>query len=454
MAVSIYDSNIFGKAFTTPETRLIFSDSEYVRCIVKTEVALARAQEFSGLLPPGTASEIENSLNAEEIDVDELAKSFLKIGRPILGVVEQLRAQAGTNSNWIHYGASTYDIMDTARVLQIKQAISSIESRLIQILSKFDKLINDHGDAIMASRSNNMHSATQTFGLKIAVYAEEFMRHIERLDGIKSRALNVQLAGANGTLNSMGGKGVKIKLKFAEELELGSLDTFWHNARDGITELGQCLGLICSSVARIGQNAAHLQSTEINELREAGERDRGQSTTLPHKNNPRSAEFTEAVARLGRQRSMGLLETMSQEHDRHGGTYIAEWALLPEVCILTDTALAWLIDLLERLKIDEARMLSNIWDAGGIVMTENLVHNLAKFIPKSQARTIVEDAVHEARANSKSIFEVLTNKDGITEIISKRIIENALKPQNSIGDSKKIVNKIKNRLDQLLRKKN
>ena len=454
MAVSIYDSNIFGKAFTTAEMRLIFSDTEYIRCIVQTEIALARAQECLGLLPHGTASEIETRLNAAEIDVEELAKSFLKIGRPILGIVEQLKIQAGTNSNWVHFGASTYDIMDTARVLQIKQAISSIERRLLKILSKFEKLISDHGDAIMASRSNNMHSATQTFGLKIAVYAEEFIRHIERLDDMKTRALNVQLAGANGTLNSMGGKGVEIKSKFAEELNLGSLDTFWHNARDGITELGQCLGLICSSVARIGQNAAHLQSTEINELCETGERDRGQSTTLPHKNNPRSAEFTEAVARLGRQRSMGLLETMPQEHDRHGGTYIAEWALLPEVCILTDTALAWLIDLLERLKIDEDRMLSNIWDAGGIVMTENLVHVLAKFIPKSQARLIVEDAVHEARANSKSMFDILTNKVEVSEIISKNILEDALKPQNSIGDSQKMVNRIRNRLDKFLRGKN
>ena len=138
MAVSIYDSNIFGKAFTTAEMRLIFSDTEYIRCIVQTEIALARAQECVGLLPHGTASEIETRLNAAEIDVEELAKSFLKIGRPILGIVEQLKIQAGTHSNWVHFGASTYDIMDTARVLQIKQAISSIERRLLKILSKFE----------------------------------------------------------------------------------------------------------------------------------------------------------------------------------------------------------------------------------------------------------------------------------------------------------------------------
>ena len=153
-------------------------------------------------------------------------------------------------------------------MLQIKKAVPSIEKKIIKTLSIFDTLISDHGTAIMASRSNHMHSATQTFGLKIAVYAEEFMRHIDRLEGLKSRVLNVQLAGANGTLNSMGSKGVKTKLRFAEELELGSLDTFWHNARDGITELGQGLGLICSSIARIGQNAAHLQSTEIKEFHE------------------------------------------------------------------------------------------------------------------------------------------------------------------------------------------
>lgn len=231
-------------------------------------------------------------------------------------------------------------------------------------------------------------------------------------------------------------------------LELGYLDTFWHNARDGVTELGQGLGLICASIARIGQNAAHLQSTEIKEFHETGGRRRGQSTTLPHKNNPRSAEFTEAVARLGRQRATGLLETMAQEHDRHGGTYIAEWALIPEVCILTDTALSWLIDLLERLKIDEAQMLSNIWDAGGIVMTENLVHALSEFMPKSQARLIIEDATHEATATCKPILDVLTTKVEISRTIPQGILEGALEPKNSIGSSEEMVKKITARLEK------
>ena len=238
MAVSIFDSEIFGRAFTTPEMRLIFSDTAYIGCIMQAEVALARAQEHVGLLPPGTASEIEVSFNNAKINVKELSESVLQIGRPIMGLTEQLKKQAGKNSDWIHFGASTYDIMDTARVLQIKKAISSIEKKIIKTLSIFDTLISDHGTAIMASRSNHMHSATHTFGLKIAVYAEEFMRHIDRLEDLKSRVLNVQLAGANGTLNSMGSRGLQTKLRFAEELELGSLDTFWHNARDGITELG------------------------------------------------------------------------------------------------------------------------------------------------------------------------------------------------------------------------
>jgi len=340
--------------------------------------------------------------------------------------------------------------MDTARIIQIRQALSSIKKKMINSLILFDGLASDHGDAIMASRSNHMHSATQTFGLKLVVYIDEFMRHLDRLEDLKSRALNVQLAGANGTLNAMGTRGIKTRLKFAKELELGALDTFWHNARDGITEVGQCLGLICSSIARIGQNAAHLQSTEIQEIYESGDRNRGQSTTLPHKNNPRSAEFAEAIARLGRQRAQGLLEIMPQEHDRHGGTYVAEWALIPEVCILTDAALAWLVDLLERIQIDEARMLANIWNAGGMVMTENLVHALAEYMPKSQARSIVEEAYHDAKKTAKTIFQVLISRDEVSQTVPKKVIQEALKPQNSIGNSAEIVKKIRIRLDKFL----
>jgi adenylosuccinate lyase len=143
---------------------------------------------------------------------------------------------------------------------------------------------------------------------------------------------------------------------------------------------------------------------------------------------------------------------MAQEHDRHGGTYIAEWALLPEVCILTDTALSWLIDLLERLKIDEARMLSNIWDAGGIVMTENLVHALAEFMPKSQARLIVEDAAHEATATCKPIVDVLNTKVEISQTIPQNILREALEPKNSTGSSGEMVNKISTRLKKFVKK--
>ena len=143
---------------------------------------------------------------------------------------------------------------------------------------------------------------------------------------------------------------------------------------------------------------------------------------------------------------------MAQEHDRHGGTYIAEWALLPEVCILTDTALAWLIDLLERLKIDEARMLSNIWDAGGIVMTENLVHALTEVMPKSQARLIVEDAAHEATSTCTPIIDVLTSNVEISKTVPQSILEEALEPKNSTGSSEEMVKKISTRLEKFAKK--
>lgn len=185
-----------------------------------------------------------------------------------------------------------------------------------------------------------------------------------------------------------------------------------------------------------------LQSTEIGELSESGETGRGKSTTMAHKSNPRAAEFTEAVARLGRHRSTGLIEVMGQDHDRCGGTWIAEWALVPEVFLLTSGALGWANELADRLQVNIERMRDNIDMTNGLALSEAFVHALAQHIPKSRARALMEAAVLGVRETGRSLPEVLLSMKEVTDILSASQIAELAQPENYLGISAEMLDNV------------
>ena len=185
-----------------------------------------------------------------------------------------------------------------------------------------------------------------------------------------------------------------------------------------------------------------LESTEIGELAESGEKGRGKSTTMAHKNNPRAAEFTEAVARLGRHRSTGLIEVMGQDHDRCGGSWIAEWALVPEVFLLTSGALGWANELADRLHVNTERMRDNIDMTNGLALSESYVHALAQHIPKSRARALIEIAVQGVRETGTSLPEILLSMKEVTDILSASQIAELAQPENYLGMSAEIVDNV------------
>jgi len=441
--ISVFDWKIYQNLFSAPEMEAVFAEANSIACWIEVERATARAQAKLGIIPEDAAREIDEKLCLEALDLDQLQASTRKIGRPIVGLIEQLKQQVRAEAGeWVHFGVTTYDIMDTGRSLQLREGLRLIEASLARFQDRLSKLAEIHKHTPMIGRTNNLHAQPISFGAKIAAWIEETTRHQDRLEALKSRALVIQFGGAIGTLASLQDKGLAFREAVAKELGLRTIASNWHNARDGIAETAQVLGLICASLARIGQMVNMLESTEIGELAESGEKGRGKSTTMAHKNNPRAAEFTEAVARLGRHRSTGLIEVMGQDHDRCGGSWIAEWALVPEVFLLTSGALGWANELADRLHVNTERMRDNIDMTNGLALSESYVHALAQHIPKSRARALIEIAVQGVRETGTSLPEILLSMKEVTDILSASQIAELAQPENYLGMSAEIVDNV------------
>jgi len=442
-ANSLFDWTIYRNMFASPAMQAAFDERGTIMRWLDVEMAVARAQSNLGIIPADAAAEICDRISADSIDMERLRLDTLEVGRPIVGLIRQLAEQVGDpHGVWVHYGVTTYDVMDTGKILQVRDGLNEIHTLMSQYGAALAELADKHRDTVMIGRTNNLHAQPTTFGARLAVWIEELRRHEERLREAEKRVLVAQFGGSVGTLASMQPKGLEFREAVAAELGLGMIQSNWHNARDSVTEVALCLGNLCASLARNAQNLNSLGSTEIGEVSEAGVRGRGRSSSMPHKRNPRAAEFAEAVARLGRQRSMGMAEVMGQEHDRCGGTWIAEWMLVPETFLLTSGALSWGIDLLGRLEVHEDRMRQNIEMTNGLTLTERFTLELAQRMSKFEARRLLDQACALSAESGTSLADALTALPDVTAVMSAEEIATLSAPETYVGSAPEIVDRV------------
>src|SRR6516225_12471951 len=267
-ATTVLDSILFRNAFGTPRMREVFSDYALISRCVEVEIALARAQARCGVIPEEAAGQIATKCNATSLDFDLLRQETDIVGYPILPLVHQLVKQCGDAGRYIHWGATTQDIMDTAVVLQVREGLAIIEDEIDELRGILARLARRYRDTPMAGRTHLQQALPITFGYKVAIWLAIFDRHAERLDQLKPRVLVGEFAGAAGTLASLGEKGLEVQKAFCEELGLGVPASTWHVARDGLAETINLLGLITGSLGKIALDIMIMASTEFAELYE------------------------------------------------------------------------------------------------------------------------------------------------------------------------------------------
>jgi 3-carboxy-cis,cis-muconate cycloisomerase len=442
MPSTLLDSLIFKDVFGTAAMRAVFDDEATAKAYVRVEVALAVAQGPLGLIPTEHATAIAAEALHVALDFDTLKAEAETVGYPIAGLVRQLSTKLGEAGRSLHWGATTQDVMDTATVLQVRDALALVEADLQAIGVALARLAATHRETPMAGRTHLQQALPITFGHKVAIWLDALMRHQDRLRDLKPRVLRAQLGGAVGTLASMGPKALDVHRAFAAELGLEPAEVPWHAARDGLCEVVQVLALITGTLGKIGFDVMLLMATEVAEAFEPFARHRGASSTMPQKRNPISSEILVANSKAVRQLDGLMLDSLVADHERASGPWQAEWLALPQAFILTSGSLAHARFILDGLVVDAARMRQNLDLTRGLIVAEAVMMGLAPALGRQPAHDLVYAACRKALSDGRTLHEVLAADPAITASVPAADLARLSDPANYLGSASRMVDAV------------
>ncbi len=436
---SVIDSVLFRDAFGTPEMRAIFADEALIGRYVEVEIALARAEAHCGVIPAEAALAIADASKVERLDLELMGRETNIVGYPILPLVHQLAAMCGEAGRYVHWGATTQDIMDSANVLQIRAALLIVESDLQDLRHILRTLALKHRDTPMAGRTHLQHALPITFGYKVAIWLSMFDRHQQRLSELRDRVLVISFAGAAGTLASLGDKGLEVQRALAEELGLTVPATSWHVARDAFAETVNFLALVTGSLGKVALDLMLMASTEFGEVSEPYVKGRGASSTMPQKRNPISSELMLAASKAVRQNAGLMLDAMVQDFERATGPWHAEWIALPQSFILTAGALHQAKLAIAGLTVDAEQMRRNLGRSQGLIVAEAVMMGLAPVLGRQASHDLVYDACVAAHEQRVSLAEALSAVPEIAANFDRPSIDRLTDPANYLGMAPQMV---------------
>ena len=448
MASTIIDSSIFQGIFSSEAMREVWSDENRTRKYVDIERALAKVQGQLGLIPQEAADEIISHCHLDQIDMVKLRAQTERIGYPILGVVSQINALCRDKlGEYVHWGATTQDITDTATVLQIREALEIVDADLSAISEAMADLARKHRLTPMIGRSNLQQAIPITFGYKMAGLLSAIERHRTRLAQLRPRVLVGEFAGAAGTLASLATGAMETQAALMDELGLGQPDVAWHTIRDNIAEVGCFLGLVGGTLGKLSMDVKLMMQTEVGEVYEPFAHGRGSSSTMPQKRNPISSCYIHAQVSVVRQHAAALMDAMIADHERSTGPWEIEWIVLPEAFCLMAGALKQSRFILEGLEVDAAQMRANIDMTGGLVMSEAVMMGLGKHIGREYAHDLVYDICRVAVKEKRPLLDLLCEHPEINKHLDRAALAKLCDPANYLGQSGVMVDRVLNKLN-------
>jgi len=441
-STTVLDSILFRDAFGTPAMREVFSDLSLITRYAEVEIALAKAEARCGVIPAQAAEEIAKRTDVSEFDFDLLRSETDIVGYPILPLVHQIAKQCGDAGRYVHWGATTQDIMDTAVVLQVRAGLEIIERDIAELRVILAGLAKRYRDTPMAGRTHLQQALPVTFGYKCAIWLAMFDRHAERLTQLKPRVLVGQFAGAAGTLASLGDKGFEVQQALCEELALGVPVSTWHVARDGLAEVMNFIALVTGSLGKVALDIMMMASTEFGEVYEPFVKGRGASSTMPQKRNPISSELMLAAAKGVRQHAGLMLDAMVQDFERATGPWHAEWMAIPESFVLTAGSLHQAKFALGGLIVDEKKMAENLDISRGLIVAEAVMMGLAPDLGRQEAHDVVYDACRVANDKGMTLADALSADSRVSARIDRATIERLTSPKNYLGLAPEMVDRV------------
>ena len=437
--LSATDSDWLAPFFATEAMRAVFSDRARLQGMLDFEAALARAEAKLGVIPADAAEAIGAACTADRFDPAELGPKAAHAGTLAVPAVKALTAAAGAAGRYVHWGATSQDVIDTGLVLQIRDGLHLIEADLQRLGDASAAVAERHGATPMAGRTFLQHALPTTLGTKAASWLDALARHRTRLREVRPRVLVLSFGGAAGTLASLGPQALAVGDALAAELDLAFPPTPWHGHRDRFAELACVLALMSGTAAKIALDVALLMQTEVGEAFEPAAPGKGGSSAMPHKRNPSGASAVIGAARMAQGMVPVMLQSMMQEHERGIGGWPAEWGTLPQIFALTAGALSGTAAIVEGLEVDEARMRRNLELTQGLIFTESAVMALAPHLGRDAAYAKVEQASRRAVRDGRHFRDILDQDPEVTAVLDEAARERLFDPAHSLGVAAELV---------------
>jgi adenylosuccinate lyase len=443
MASGVFDDALIKHLWSTEELRAIFSDANRVQKWYDFEAALALEQAELGIIPRAAAQDIAEKAKVANVDIEAIAAEIRRIKHPLipaLKAVEKLCRDG--HGEYIHFGPTTQDALDTGVVLQIRDAHAIYLRDMKAIGQALYRLAETHRTTPMAGRSHGVQALPITFGHKAAIWLSEMGRHYERLREVEKRVFVGGMVGAVGTQASYGPQAPELERRLMKRLGLGVADINWQPARDRFAEYACVLAIIGQTLGKIANEVINLEHTEVGELYEPFSEGKVGSSTMPHKRNPSSCEAVVGVSRAMRYNAALVMEGMLIEHERDGSSWRAEWKALPETCLMAGGVLAMMKYVLTGLHVDAERMRRNLDLLGGFLLSERVMFALSEKAGKQTAHDLVYEASMRGIEGGISFERALMQDPRVAAALTPEELRKALDPTTYVGLAPQIVDNV------------
>ena len=427
-----------------------FSARARLQAMLDVEAALAEAEAAIGVIPRTAARSIRACARVETLDEALIESEAQREGNVAIPMIRQLTARVSASdaeaAPYVHWGATSQDILDTAFVLQLRAAVPRVIADLVRAADAAAAHAERHVKTTMAGRTWLQQATPVTFGLKAAGWCDSLDRSVNHLESALAGACVLQFGGATGTLAALGDRGPEVAAGLGQTLDLSVPPIPWHSHRERFAVLACALGVATGSAGKIGRDLGLLAQTEIGEAHEP-DTSAGGSSTMPHKQNPVRAAIAIAAATRAPGLVSTMLSTMLQEHERGLGGWQAEWDTFPELVSTAGHAADAIAGALEALVVDPDRLRANLNMTGGLILAESIAMRLAPEMGKREAHAAIKRAARRA-GGDESFADILASDPAVSAILDRSAIERALSPDDYLGSAEAFVAAVLSRRSQ------
>ncbi|MGE9903034.1 adenylosuccinate lyase [Streptococcus alactolyticus] len=417
--------------------RLIWSDENKVSKQLAVEVALAKIEGELGIIPKTAAQQIIEKAKVEHLNLLALQKESAQKRHSLIALIHALQELVGTEAGeYVHYGVTTQDIVDTGIMLQTKEAYDVIVQHSKALIQTVAALAQKHRSTLMMGRTHGIHAIPITFGVKLAIWLDELLRNHKRLLQLECNEVFVgSISGAVGTYAAFDGRGIEVERLTLAELGLVVPNISWQPSRDRFSEFATTLGIYAGTLGKIGHELFTLMKTEINEIHEPFRKGEIGSSTMPQKRNPALIEGVASLTQPIFSDDSVILQSMLIDGERDAIHWRNEWVALPEITSYLDAQLVQLTYILSELEVNTVQMRKNLDIQGSLPYSERIMFKLGKVIGKQTAHELVYQAAMKAIENHDDFISLLYQEPTVSTHFSKETIQSWIVPENNIGEN-------------------